>query len=88
MKKKTVCLDAALFTINEVAIILKTNSDYVHKLRKTGLLKFLKIGNFKVRKETLLEFLEKYEGFDLTNPNQIIPLEENIINQITETNYG
>lgn len=75
MNNNAIDLDSLLYTITEVATILKTNTDYVHKLRKAGLLKFLKIGNFKVRKETLHEFLEKYEGFDLTNPNHIISLE-------------
>jgi len=75
MKDKTINMDSTLYTITEVAIILKTNTDYVHKLRRAGLLKFLKIGNFKVRKEALHEFLEKYEGFDLTNPDAILRLE-------------
>lgn len=58
----------AVYTVKEVAGILKTNVDYVHKLRKAGLLKFMKLGCFKCRKTSLEEFLNKYDGKDLTDP--------------------
>lgn len=57
-----------IYTVKEVAEILKTNIDYVHALRKAGLLPFLKLGQYKVRRQALLDFLCKYEGYDLTNP--------------------
>lgn len=60
-----------LYTVKEVAELLKTNVDYVHKLRKAGILPFLKIGQYKVRKQALEIFLEKYEGKDLTDPFNI-----------------
>ena len=60
-----------LYTVKETAKILKTNVDYVHKLRKSGKLPFLKLGCYKVRAETLEEFLAKHEGMDLTDPFNI-----------------
>ncbi len=60
--------DSMLFTVAEVAVILKTNVDYVHKLRKAKLLPFIKLGSYKVRKEALQDFLAKYEGMDVTEP--------------------
>ena len=39
--------DNILYTVKEVAALLKTNVDYVHKLRKAGLLPFLKLGQYK-----------------------------------------
>lgn len=60
-----------LLTVKEVAEVLKTNVTYVHRLRKAGLLPFLKIGCYKCRKETLAEFLAKYENHDLTDPENI-----------------
>lgn len=60
--------DCVLYTVKEVAMLLKTNVDYVHKLRKAGLLPFLKLGQYKVRRESLIEFLKRYEGKDLTDP--------------------
>lgn len=63
-----------LYTVKETAEILKTNVAYVHKLRQSGKLRFLKIGQFKVRKETLENFLKEFEGCDITNPFKVIPL--------------
>lgn len=66
-----------LYTVKEVAALLKTNVDYVHKLRKSGVLPFLKLGQYKVRKDALAEFLCRYEGNDLTDPFQIKELDNN-----------
>lgn len=60
-----------LYTVKEVSEILKCNTDYVHKLRKSGLLKFMKLGSFKVRKEELERFLAEAEGNDLTDPSNV-----------------
>ena len=68
MKEVSQTTPDVLYTVKEVAELLKTNIDYVHKLRKAGLLPFLKIGQYKVRKQSLELFLERYEGKDLTNP--------------------
>lgn len=64
-----------LYTAKEVAQLLKTNVDYVHKLRKSGLLPFLKLGQYKVRKQALIDFLSRYEGKDLTNPFDVKELD-------------
>ena len=65
-----------LYNVKEVAEILKTNVSYVHKLRKAGLLPFLKLGTYKVRAEALQEFLKKYENYDLTDPEHIEELKQ------------
>lgn len=67
-----------LYTVKEAAQILKTNVNYVHELRKNGLLPFLKLGSYKVRRSALEDFLAKYEGFDLTIPSEIKPLDNAI----------
>ncbi len=71
MKEVSQITPDVLYTVKEVAELLKTNVDYVHKLRKAGLLPFLKIGQYKVRKQSLELFLETYEGKDLTDPFNI-----------------
>ena len=68
-----------LYTVKEVSEVLKTNVDYVHKLRKSGLLPFIKLGSYKVRKESVEEFLKAYEGKDLTDPFNIKGLENEAI---------
>ena len=67
-----------LFTVKEVSELLKCNVDYVHKLRKSGLLPFLKLGSYKCRKQALEEFLAKYEGQDLTDPFNVRELKDGI----------
>ena len=60
-----------LYTVKEVSKLLKCNIDTVHRLRKAGLLPFMKLGSYKVRRKSLEEFLAKYEGKDLTDPFEI-----------------
>ena len=57
-----------LLTVPEVAKALKVNTDYVYKLKDAGLLKFMKLGRLKCRASNLEDFLEKYDGMDLTDP--------------------
>ena len=63
-----------LYTVAEVAKILKCNPTKVYELRKAGLLRFLKLGCLKCRRETLEEFLLKYDGYDVSDPYHIVPL--------------
>lgn len=65
-----------LLTVPEVAKILKTNTDYVYRLKDSGQLKFLKLGRLKVRREALEDFLERMEGKDVTDPFNITDLQE------------
>lgn len=60
-----------LYTVPEVAAILKTNVDYVYKLQKAGLIKFIKIGRLKCRKSNLEAFLENFDGMDISDPGNI-----------------
>lgn len=64
-------MNKILYTVKEVAEIMHTNTTYVYKLINTGLLPALKLGSFKIRHETLMNFLEQYEGKDLTNPENV-----------------
>lgn len=64
-----------LYTVSETAELLKTNRNYVYSLIKKGLLPALKLGTFKIRKTALLVFLQKYEGKDLTDLNNIKELD-------------
>lgn len=67
-------MEDVLYTVAEVAKLIKTNPNYVYKLIEKGFLPALKLGSYKVRKTTLINFLEKYEGKDLTNLNKITDL--------------
>ena len=60
-----------LYTVKEVAKIMKVNVHKVYDLIHAGLLPALKLGSIKIRKESLEDFLRKYDGMDLTDLNNI-----------------
>jgi len=69
--------DDVLYTVAEVAKLIKTNPAYVYSLIKAKLLPTLKLGSMKIRRSALLEFLVRFEGYDLTNPEEIKQLKLN-----------
>ncbi len=64
-----------LYTVKDVSKILKTNEAYVRKLINKGLLKAMILGRLKVRASELDEFLAKYEGYDITDVDNIKKME-------------
>ena len=64
-------MEQMLFTVAEVATILKTNKTYVYSLINAGLLPALKLGSLKIRKASLEEFLKNNDGMDLTDLSDI-----------------
>lgn len=68
-------MNDVLYTVNEVSKLIKCNVNYTYSLINKGLLPALKLGSMKVRRTALLEFLEKYEGKDLTDIDNIAELE-------------
>lgn len=74
--------EKTLYTVKEVSELLHTNPTYVYTLIKAGLLPVLKLGSFKVRRESLNKFLADYEGKDLTDPNNIGMLNNNDVIEI------
>lgn len=60
-----------VYTVKEVSELLKVNINTVHKFRKSGLIKFMKLGSYKVRESSLEEFLEKYDGKDVSDPENV-----------------
>ena len=60
-----------LYTVKEVSELIHTNQAYVYSLIKAGLLPVLKLGSYKIRRESLLSFLADNEGMDLTDPTDV-----------------
>lgn len=60
-----------LYTVKETSVALGVNVHIVYNLIKKGLLPALKLGSLKIRKETLQEFISKYEGMDLSDLDNI-----------------
>ncbi|NFD04979.1 DNA-binding protein [Clostridium botulinum] len=64
-------MEEYLYTVDEVASILKVNKNTVYDLIKNGNLIALKLGRLKVTKVMLLKFLKDFNGKDLTDLNNI-----------------
>lgn len=64
-------MEAYLYTVEEVASILKINKNAVYDLIRKGILTALKLGRLKVTKPTLLKFLREYNGKDLSDLENI-----------------
>lgn len=62
-----------LYTVKEVSNVLGVNVHLIYRLIKKGILPAIKLGGLKVKKESL-EFINKYEGMDLSNLDNIIEL--------------
>jgi excisionase family DNA binding protein len=57
-----------LLTTSDIAKLLKCNKNYVGELLKSGLLPYLQMGSRKVRRKAFEEFLQKYDGWNLSDP--------------------
>ena len=70
-------MEALLYTVPEVAEILKTNENYVYKLIRSGLLPCMQLGRYKIRRQAIVEFLEKYEGKNVSDPTDVKEIDFN-----------
>ena len=64
--------DVTLYTVTEVAKLLKTNKGYIYQLIHAGLLPCIQIGHIIIRHDALAEFLRKAEGYNYTDPYNIV----------------
>ena len=60
-----------LYTVEEVAQILKVNKNAVYDLINANVIKALKLGRLKITKFELLRFLKEHNGKDLSDLNNI-----------------
>ncbi len=64
-------MEEILYTVRETAKLLKVNPNYVYDLIKKQMLPALKLGSFKIRRTSLLNFVKENEGKDMTDLNNI-----------------
>lgn len=64
-----------LYTVDEVAKLLKSNNNTVNSLINAGVLKCLILGRRKIPRSELLSFIEKNIGNDVTDPFNVKPIE-------------
>ena len=67
-----------LYTVSDLTKILHIGKNKVYELIKAGLIPALNLGGLKVRQQAVAKFLEEYEGFDLTDINNIKKIETNM----------
>ena len=61
----------SLFSVKDTAKYLGISKNKVYELIRSGLLPAIKIGGLKIRSTTLQNFLATYEGYDITDPENI-----------------
>ena len=66
-----------LYTVKETATVLGCNIHLVYDLINKRLLPAMKLGSLKIRLTSIEEFLEKYDGMDLSDLDNIIYLNKN-----------
>ncbi|MCB6493116.1 helix-turn-helix domain-containing protein [Coprococcus sp. CLA-AA-H190] len=64
-----------VLTVKETAKVLRTNTSFVYQLIKKGFLPALKLGQLKVRRSTLMNFIESCEGKDFSDLDHVKDLE-------------
>lgn len=74
---KEINMDNLLYTVPEVAKILKCDKNYVYNLINRGLLPCLMLKSKKILHSSLMDFINKYNGHDLSNLDDIKPVEVN-----------
>ena len=67
-----------LYNVRETAAVLGVNVHLVYELINRKLLPALRLGSLKVRKSTLIDFVERYEGMDLSDLDNIKELQQNM----------
>lgn len=73
MQKESVMKSAPedmVYTVEEVAVIMRTSKQYVYSLVNAHQLRVLKIPHTRIRKSELERFFKDNEGMDLSNPTE------------------
>lgn len=71
MNKKSDNVLDLVYTVSETAEILKVNKNTIYDLIDSGVLKCIKLGNKKITAKSLTEFLDTYDGYDLSDLTDI-----------------
>ena len=71
MSKKSDNVLDLVYTVSETAEILKVNKNTIYDLIDSGVLKCIKLGNKKITTKSLTEFLDTYDGYDLSDLTDI-----------------
>ena len=62
-------MEEILYTVKETAKLLKVNPNYVYDLIKKEMLPALKLGSFKIRRTSLLNFVKAHDAHLCQRPH-------------------
>lgn len=65
-----------LYTVAETAALLKCSTKQVYIYINAKLLPAMKLGRLKIRPAAIEQFLERWEGYDLSDPLHPIKLDD------------
>ena len=60
-----------LLEVKEAAVEMRTSPAMIYRLINAGVLPVLKLGRLKVPYKAIVEFVDRYVGHDITNPDSI-----------------
>lgn len=67
-------MEDKLITVPEFAKMIGSNTNKAYEIVKAKLVPVLILGKVKIRQKAAEEFLIRYEGYDLTDVNNIKPI--------------
>lgn len=67
--------ETMVYTVKEVATILHSSPNYVYTLIRKAYLPVVRLGSIKILKQSLEKFLIENQGKDLSNLEDIKPLD-------------
>lgn len=67
--------ETMVYTVKEVATILHSSPNYVYTLIRKSYLPVVRLGSIKILKQSLEKFLIENQGKDLSNLEDIKPLD-------------
>ncbi|MES1047201.1 helix-turn-helix domain-containing protein [Heyndrickxia oleronia] len=77
-------MEDVLFTVKETAKLFKCNGTFIYSLIKSGHLKALKLGQYKIPKFEIDDFLKRYIGKDFSDLSNVKDLDLNKIGREKE----
>lgn len=61
-------MEDVVYTVDEAVEIMKVGKNRIYDYIHAGILPILDSGGWKIRRQAIIDFYEKYEGWDLQDP--------------------
>lgn len=61
-------MEDVVYTVDEAVGVMKIGKNRIYDYIHAGILPILDSGGWKIRRQAIIDFYEKYEGWDLQDP--------------------